>query len=95
MKDYDEELKIYFSERTPLPYGLREQTFAKLKEAKEAKSNWIWGIIAFDFIISASILYAGWLMFGQGIFMYFVTIIFAMSLVAAVVVTGVRNALVN
>jgi uncharacterized membrane protein len=92
----DDELKKYFSYRASLPPGVKAETFAKLKqaEANEARtpSLWIWSVVAFDFLISVSVLFVLWVLFGHGLIVYAVTMFVGMSLFAAVVVATVRSA---
>jgi hypothetical protein len=92
----DEKLKKYFSQREDVPPEIRAQTFAMLKEAEnrdatQTPSRWIWSVVLFDFLISSAILFALWVLFGQGIIVYAVTIFCGMSLLAAVVAAAVRS----
>ncbi|MCL2386540.1 MAG: hypothetical protein FWC89_03215 [Defluviitaleaceae bacterium] len=97
----DNELQKYFSARTPPPPELTARTLTKLAEAREREAESVnsisvssirvWGIVAFDFVISAAILFALWMLFGHGIVVYLVTLFIGMSLFSVVAVAVFRS----
>jgi hypothetical protein len=66
----DEALKNYFSQRTAVPPHITARVSAQLSEAHEAAQKpggFVWGIVAFDFVVSFAILYVLWVLIGQGV----------------------------
>ncbi|MCL1883555.1 MAG: hypothetical protein FWF81_07385 [Defluviitaleaceae bacterium] len=95
--DFDSKMKHFFSERTELPSDVRAKTFALLREAEESENlsaaspRLIWGIVAFDLVISIGLLYAVWAIFGQGILAYAATWLIGITMVVAVALAAVRS----
>lgn len=88
----DDALKKFFSEREEVPQTLRAQTLARLAENEAAApSRWVWGVVAFDFLISAAVLCAVWVLFGQGIVAFSATVFTGMSLVAVIAAAGLHT----
>ena len=95
-KDTDSALKAYFSERHPLPPGVKAQVDGQLKEAAAKASSmsvftpsrWIWGLVVYDLFISVAILFILWLFFGQGIIVFLSAAYASLSLIAATAIAA-------
>jgi len=97
MDKLDEVLKNHFSGRIQPPPEIKLAVAAQLNTAKNMKVSfvprWIWSVVAYDFILSAAILSALWMLFGQSLIMYVAAVFVGLSLMSAVVVVTVTQLL--
>ena len=91
---FDETLKAYFADRHPPPPDVREQVREKLKAAAATPVNepsparWLWGVVLYNILVSAALIYALRLFLGPSIFVYVFVAYASFSLLATVVVVA-------
>ena len=93
----DDALRKYFSHRTTAPPHITARVTSQIYEAQsceeiEKPALFVWGIVAFDFIVSFAILYVLWILIGHGIVLYTAAAFVIFSLFAVVAITFVAQA---
>jgi hypothetical protein len=90
----DDALKKYFAGRTEVPAYIQARVSARIhgsQEVPEKPPLFVFGIVAFDFVVSFAILYIIWVLAGAGLVFYSAAAFAVISLFWAVTITLVSG----
>jgi len=87
---FDEALKSYFADRHFPPPEVRKQVSEKLniaaKTGDSSPARWVWGVVLYNLLVSAALIYALRLFLGPSIIVYVVMAYVSLSVLATIII---------